>query len=44
VVELPVAHRARRFGASKYTARNRVLEALVDLVAVARMQRRARRA
>lgn len=44
VVELPVAHRARRFGASKYSARNRVLEALVDLVAVARLQRRARRA
>ncbi|MEZ4216124.1 MAG: glycosyltransferase [Myxococcota bacterium] len=43
VVELPVAHRPRRFGASKYTARNRVREALVDLVYVARRQRRARR-
>ncbi len=43
LAERPVRHRPRRFGRSKYGVRNRLLPALVDLVAVAWMQRRALR-
>ncbi len=41
IVEVPVGHRARRFGRSKYGIRNRLGPALVDLWAVRWMQRRA---
>lgn len=43
VAELPVAHRPRRFGETKYGVRNRLPQALVDLLVVAWMQRRAHR-
>ncbi|MGH0037681.1 MAG: glycosyltransferase family 2 protein [Myxococcota bacterium] len=40
-VEVPVSHRPRRYGRSKYGIRNRLVPALVDLLAVRWMQRRA---
>jgi glycosyltransferase involved in cell wall biosynthesis len=40
VLELPVAHRARRFGVSHYGIRNRALVAFEDLLAVRWMQAR----
>jgi glycosyltransferase involved in cell wall biosynthesis len=43
VVEVPVAHRPRRHGASKYGIRNRLGAGLVDLFAVRWMQSRALR-
>jgi glycosyltransferase involved in cell wall biosynthesis len=41
VVEVPVQHRPRRFGRSKYGVRNRAARGLVDLLAVTWMMRRA---
>ncbi len=41
LVEVPVAHRPRRFGSSKYRIGNRLPEALIDLFAVWRMKRRS---
>jgi len=41
VIEVPVQHRPRRFGRSKYGIRNRALRAFVDLLAVQWMMRRA---
>jgi dolichol-phosphate mannosyltransferase len=41
VTEVPVAHRPRRFGATKYGMWNRVFRSLVDAFAVRWMQRRA---
>ncbi len=43
VVELPVSHRPRRSGASKYTARNRAWRALRDAFGVRWLRRRALR-
>lgn len=43
VVEIPVRHRPRRRGRSKYGVGNRLLVALADLLAVRWMQRRALR-
>jgi hypothetical protein len=43
VVEVPVRHRPRRFGATKYGMWNRVFRALADALAVRWMQRRALR-
>jgi dolichol-phosphate mannosyltransferase len=43
VTELPVHHRPRRFGATKYGMWNRVFRALADALAVRWMQRRALR-
>jgi dolichol-phosphate mannosyltransferase len=43
VVEVPVHHRPRRFGRSKFGIRNRALRALIDLLAVRWMMRRALR-
>ncbi len=40
VVEVPVSHRARRYGRSKYGIRNRLGAGLVDLLAVRWMQAR----
>jgi len=40
VKEVPVRHRARRFGTPKYNIRNRLWRALADLFAVRWMQRR----
>ena len=40
VSEVPVRHRARRFGSTKYGMWNRVFRALVDALAVRWMQRR----
>jgi dolichol-phosphate mannosyltransferase len=40
VIEIPVNHRPRRFGASKYGVRNRVVVAFVDLLAVRWMKSR----
>ncbi|OLB97341.1 MAG: hypothetical protein AUH30_10455 [Candidatus Rokubacteria bacterium 13_1_40CM_68_15] len=40
VVEIPVSHRPRRFGASKFGVRNRALRAFIDLLAVRWMIRR----
>lgn len=40
VVEVPVAHRARRFGTSKYGIGNRLFVGLADVFAVRWMQRR----
>jgi glycosyltransferase involved in cell wall biosynthesis len=40
VVEVPVNHRPRRFGRSKFGARNRALRGFVDLLAVCWMMRR----
>ncbi len=41
IVEIPVSHRPRRFGRSKYGIRNRLGQALVDLLVVRWMQRRS---
>lgn len=43
VAEVPVSHRPRRSGHSKYTARNRALEALRDALGVRWLRRRALR-
>ncbi|HVH68004.1 MAG TPA: glycosyltransferase [Gemmatimonadales bacterium] len=43
VTEVPVRHRPRRFGATKYGMWNRAFRALADAVAVRWMQRRALR-
>lgn len=43
VVEVPVRHRPRRFGATKYGMWNRVFRALADALAVRWMQHRALR-
>src|SRR5437763_1025109 len=43
VTEVPVHHRPRRFGKTKYGMWNRVFRALVDALAVRWMQRRALR-
>ena len=43
VVEVPVHHRPRRFGRSKFGIRNRALRGFVDLLAVRWMLRRALR-
>lgn len=43
VVEVPVSHRERRHGRSKYGIRNRLFTGLVDVLAVRWMQRRALR-
>jgi len=43
VTEVPVRHRPRRFGATKYGMRNRLFRALRDALAVRWMQRRALR-
>ena len=43
VVELPVSHRPRRYGASKYGVHNRLWTGLVDLAAVRWMQSRVLR-
>ncbi|GAB4343042.1 MAG: glycosyltransferase family 2 protein [Candidatus Abyssubacteria bacterium] len=40
VVEVPVAHRPRQWGTSKYNIRNRILRAFVDLLAVRWMKKR----
>jgi len=40
VVEVPVHHRPRRFGRSKYGVGNRAVTAFVDLLAVRWMMRR----
>jgi hypothetical protein len=40
VLEVPVRHRPRRFGKSKYGIRNRALRALWDLMVVRWMKRR----
>jgi hypothetical protein len=40
VVEIPVHHRPRRFGQSKFGVRNRALRALADLLVVRWMMRR----
>jgi hypothetical protein len=40
VIEVPVHHRPRRFGQSKYGVLNRVFVATVDLLAVRWMQHR----
>ena len=41
IAELPVAHRERRCGVTKYGLRNRLPEAIADLFVVAWMKRRA---
>jgi hypothetical protein len=43
VIEIPVSHRARLYGRSKYGIRNRLFAGLVDVLAVRWMQRRALR-
>lgn len=40
VIEIPVSHRPRRFGRSKYGIRNRALRGLYDLLVVRWMKRR----
>ena len=40
VIEMPVNHRARRFGVSKYGAMNRAMRGLVDCLAVRWMSKR----
>ena len=39
-IEVPVSHRPRRFGKSKYNIRNRMVRSLIDLLAVRWMKRR----
>jgi hypothetical protein len=39
VVELPVGHRPRLLGRTKYTIRNRIWKALADLLMVRRLRR-----
>jgi hypothetical protein len=41
VIELPVNHRPRKFGTSKYGAMNRAMRGLVDCFAVRWMSKRA---
>lgn len=41
VIEVPVSHRQRRFGRSKYGISNRLFSGFVDVLAVRWMQRRA---
>ncbi len=43
IVEVPVSHRPRRYGTSKYGIRNRLFAGFVDVFAVRWMQRRALR-
>jgi dolichol-phosphate mannosyltransferase len=43
VLEVPVNHRPRRFGESKYGIGNRVFKSLYDLIAVMWMQKRCLR-
>ena len=43
VIEIPVSHRLRRFGRSKYGIANRLFVGLADVLAVRWMQRRALR-
>jgi hypothetical protein len=43
VMEMPVNHRPRRFGVSKYGAMNRAFRGLADCLAVRWMSRRALR-
>jgi glycosyltransferase involved in cell wall biosynthesis len=43
VVEVPVSHRARRYGRSKYGIGDRLFESLLDLLAVCWMKRRSLR-
>jgi len=43
IVEIPVSHRPRRFGASKYGVGNRLFVGIADLLAVSWMKRRALR-
>jgi hypothetical protein len=43
IVEVPVSHRPRRHGISKYGIRNRLFAGFVDVFAVRWMQRRALR-
>jgi dolichol-phosphate mannosyltransferase len=43
VIEIPVSHRPRRFGRSKYGIANRLFVGLADVLAVRWMQRRALR-
>jgi hypothetical protein len=40
VIEVPVAHRPRRFGRSKYGIRNRAARAFADLLAIRWMMSR----
>lgn len=40
VIEVPVGHRPRRFGRSKFTVRNRAVRAFADLLAVCWMMKR----
>ncbi|NQU08029.1 MAG: hypothetical protein HQ583_05665 [Candidatus Abyssubacteria bacterium] len=40
VIEVPVNHRRRELGTSKYNIRNRVVKAFVDLLAVRWMKKR----
>lgn len=40
IVEVPVSHRPRRFGKSKYKIRNRLWRSFIDLLAVIWMKRR----
>jgi hypothetical protein len=40
VIEIPIAHHPRQFGASKYTTWNRMWSAFVDLLAVTWMKSR----
>ena len=40
VTEVPVAHRSRELGTSKYNIRNRILKAFLDLLAVRWMKKR----
>jgi glycosyltransferase involved in cell wall biosynthesis len=43
MIEVPVSHRPRRYGTSKYGVRDRLFVGLVDLMAVYWMKRRALR-
>ena len=40
VVEVPVNHRERTLGTSKYNIRNRIVKAFIDLLAVTWMKKR----
>jgi hypothetical protein len=40
VIEVPVNHRERALGVSKYNIRNRIVKAFLDLLAVRWMKRR----
>lgn len=41
VIEVPVSHRPRKFGKSKYNIRNRMVRSFIDLLAVRWMKHRA---